>query len=129
VRTSALSHFPLGRVELVYNGSIVVTGQLSPDRLRGTIEQPVKLERSGWLSFRAFGDGQSQAHTSPIYVEVAGKPTAARADAEYFLQWIERLEAKLKERGRVPKPELREHVDGQLNAARAFYRKIAAQSD
>jgi TolB protein len=129
VRASALSQFPLDRVELVYNGNVVATGQLSPDHLRGLIEQPVKIGRSGWLSFRAFGDNQSQAHTSPIYVEVAGKPTASRGDAEYFLQWIERLEAKLKERGRVPKPELKEHVEWQLNAARAVYRKMAAQSD
>lgn len=129
VQASALSQFPLDRVELVYNGNVVATGQLSPDRLRGTIEQPVTLERSGWLSFRAYGDGKSQAHTSPIYVEVAGKPTASRGDAEYFLRWIGRLEAKLKERGRVPTPQLKEHVEGQLNAARVVYRKIAAQSD
>ncbi|PYV92843.1 MAG: hypothetical protein DMG05_03350 [Acidobacteria bacterium] len=123
VRASAAAPFPLARVELVYNGAVVATGSLSTDRLRGTLEQPVKIESSGWLGFRAFGEDQSQAHTSPIYVEVAGKPAASHQDAEYFLQWIDRLEAKLKERDRLSTPELKKHVELQLNAARAVYRK------
>jgi hypothetical protein len=127
VRASATAPFPLARVELVYNGAVVATGSLSTDRLRGTLEQPVKIEGSGWLGFRAFGEDQSQAHTSPIYVEVAGKPAASHQDAEYFLQWIDRLEAKLKERDRLSTPELKKRVELQLNAARAVYRKISAQ--
>ena len=123
VRASAAAPFPLARVELVYNGAVVATGSLSTDRLRGTLEQPVKIESSGWLGFRAFGEDQSQAHTSPIYVEVAGKPAASHQDAEYFLQWIDRLEAMLKERDRLSTPELKKHVELQLNAARAVYRK------
>jgi TolB protein len=129
LRAFAVSQFPLSRVELVSNGEVVATGSLSTNRLRGTIEQPVKIERSGWLSFRAFGDNKGEAHTGPIYVEVSGKATASRKDAEYFLQWIDRLEAKLRERDRVPSSELMARVELQLNAARAIYSKIAAQAD
>ena len=66
-----------------------------------------------------------QAHSSPIYVEVAGQPAHSKADAEYFLAWIDRLEAQLKKRDRVPSADLKNHVEGQLNAARAVYRKLA----
>jgi len=58
-------------------------------------------------------------------VEVASQPAHSKPDAEYFLAWIDRLEAQLKKRDRVPSAELKKHVEGQLNAARAVYRKIA----
>lgn len=129
VRASATAPFPLARLELVYNGAVVATGSLSTDRLNGKLEQPIKIESSGWLGLRAFGEDRTQAHTSPVYVEVAEKPTASRKDAEYFLQWIDRLEAKLKERDRIPTSELKRRVELQLNAARTVYRKISTRLD
>jgi hypothetical protein len=62
-------------------------------------------------------------------VTVAGKPSASAKDAQYFLQWIDRLEAKLNERSRLPAPALRARVESQLNAAREVYRKISAQDE
>jgi hypothetical protein len=88
-----------------------------------------KIEKSGWLSFRAYGEDQSQAHTGPIYVEVAGKRASSRKDAEYFLQWIDRLEAKLTQRDRIPSPEVKARVESQLNAARSVYRQIVSEVD
>jgi TolB protein len=128
VRGSASSQSPLDRVELVYNGAIAGTGKLSTDRLTGTLEQTTPIGRSGWVCFRAYAQDGTLAHTSPIYVTVAGKPTVSRDDAQYFLQWIDRLEAKLNERSRIPSPALRTHVEGQLKAAREVYRKIAQES-
>jgi hypothetical protein len=115
----------LERLELVHNGQVIAAGDLGPDRTTAQIDRPVRLERGGWLSARAYGEGGRQAHTSPIYVEVGGRGFASPDDAAYFLTWIDRLEAKLKERDRVPTPALREHVAGQLNAARAIYAKMA----
>ena len=126
VRASATWRSPLDRVELVYNGAIVATGQVSSDRLTASFDQNVKIDRSGWLCFRAYAQDRTLAHTSPIYITVAGKPPASEKDAQYFLQWIDRLEAKLNERSRIPAPALRAHVESQLSAAREVYRKIAA---
>ena len=63
------------------------------------------------------------AHSSPIYVEMRGHPLEARADAEYFLKWIDRLEADVTRRDRVPTGL--DHVKMQFDAARAVYRKLA----
>jgi TolB protein len=126
-RGAATWQAPLDRVELIYNGAIVATGKVSSDRLTATVEQIVKVDRSGWICFRAYAQDGTLAHTSPIYVTVGGKPAVSRSDAEYFVQWIDRLEAKLNERSRVPPPALRAHVESQLNTAREVYRKIAAQ--
>jgi Tol biopolymer transport system component len=128
VRASAVSQFPLERVELIFNGNLAASGILSPDQLSGTVEQSVQLADSGWLSFRAFDKNNHQAHTSPIYVEVGSKRPGLRDDARFFLGWIDRLEAKLKERDRIPNDELKTAVEKQLNAARAIYQRIAVDS-
>jgi hypothetical protein len=127
VRASASSQSPLDRVELVYNGALVGTGQISTDRLTATLEQTTPIDRPGWVAFRAYAQDGALAHTSPIYVSVGSKPAVSRDDAQYFLQWIDRLETKLNERSRIPSAALRAHVEGQLNAARDVYRRIAAQ--
>jgi hypothetical protein len=64
------------------------------------------------------------AHSNPIYIEMPGHPLDARADAEYFLAWIERLDADLKKRNRIPVGL--EHVKTQLDTARAVYRRLAS---
>jgi len=127
VRASASWQGPLDRVELVYNGAIVGTGKISADRLTATLEQTTPIDRSGWICFRAYAQDGTLAHTSPIYLSVADKAAASQKDAQYFLQWIDRLQVKLNERSRIPSPALRTHVGRQLSAAREVYRKIAAE--
>jgi hypothetical protein len=57
-------------------------------------------------------------------LDVNGKPVSARADAEYFLQWIDRLAGAVHERNRIPSRR-KPYVDAQLDTARAVYRKLA----
>jgi hypothetical protein len=58
-------------------------------------------------------------------VEVDGKPAASRTDAEYFLKWLDRLALAGRLRDRIPTPQLKQHVEGQLEAARQVYVRIA----
>lgn len=132
VNAKAQSHFPMAKVEVIYNGEVVATVPLSDSKQQATLEKSIKLDRSGWLALRASGPGHLDhpvgsvdAHTSPIYVQVAGSPAGARADAEIFLKRIDRLSLALRLRDRVPNDELRKHVQDQLEAARAVYLKIA----
>jgi len=124
VKASVTSLAPLDRAEVMMNGVVVAKGAIAADKLSATVDEQVKVEKSAWIGVRAFA-GRLQAHSSPIYVEVAGQPAHSKADAEYFLAWIDRLEAQLKKRDRVPSAELKKHVEGQLDAARAVYRKMA----
>jgi TolB protein len=114
---------PLSRLEVVHNGVVVAEGAADSSGRAAALDRAVRIERSGWLGARAYGTGNIQAHTSPIYVEVAGSPASSKADATYFLEWIDRLEAKFTAGDRVPAPESRAHVKQQLDAARAVYRK------
>jgi TolB protein len=132
----ATSQFPLNRVEVIFNGQAVANGSLSGDGLDVAIDTRLNIPRSGWISLRAAGathrdhsGGPLEAHAAPIYIEVAGKPAASRADAEYFLQWIDRISLSLRLRDRIPSAELKRHVENQLEAARAVYTKIAQRGE
>jgi hypothetical protein len=131
VRGGAESQFPLGKLELIYNGKAVAIGELAVDKLSATLDQEIVIEDSGWIALRTSGPavpywlgGARAAHTSPVYVTVPGRPTDARSDAEYFLAWIDRLEAALKQRDRMHTGA--GTIEAQLNAAREVFLKLTA---
>jgi hypothetical protein len=63
------------------------------------------------------------AHGNPVYIEMPGHPLDSRADAQYFLAWIDRLDADLKKRDRIPVGL--EQVNAQMDSARTVYRRLA----
>lgn len=122
VQASAEAALPLSRIEVVHNGVVVAVREVDASGQSATLDWPVRIQKSGWLGARVYGSGGAQAHTSPIYVQVSGERVSSKEDATYFLEWIDRLEAKFTTGDRVPGPELRAHVKRQLDAARAVYR-------
>lgn len=126
------SPFPLAKVELIYNGQVAATIPLAEGDKSATIDQMLDVDRSGWLALRAAGPGHPDspvpalfAHTAPIYIEVADAPTRSRADAQFFMTWIDGLSLMARTRDRVPNAEQRQHVLKQLETARAVYARIA----
>ncbi len=131
IKASASSVFPLDRVEVLFNGKVVASAAPVRDGLTTAIDQVVRLDRSGWLALRALGKGVAEvvsdqvfAHTSPIYVAVAGRPAGEPEDARYFLKWIDRLWAKVEERDCIPGEAERKRVEAEIEEARKVYRKI-----
>lgn len=125
VQASADAASPLSKIEVVHNGVVVAGREVESSGRSATLDQTVRIQKTGWLGARVYGAGGAQAHTSPIYVEVSGKRASSKEDAAYFLEWIDRLEAKFTAGDRVPSSEMRAHVKAQLDAARAVYRKAA----
>jgi hypothetical protein len=135
VKGRTTAPYPLDRIEVIQNGRIAATTKAPPggDRDRRSIGLDVELpvERSGWVALRVYGPpsvpeqhGPAFAHSSAIALEVPGKPAEARADAEYFLAWIDRLAGDVHRRDRIPSRS-REHIEGQLAEARKVYEKLA----
>lgn len=89
----------LESLEIIHDGQVVATQDLRSkpldDFIESVLEFKVVPERSGWIASRVLyraPDGLlRQAHTSPIYVSVDGKPTASATDARYMIRWIDRL--------------------------------------
>jgi hypothetical protein len=71
---------PAGHLEVLRNGTVVWEEELDPRGRTAARELEVDVERSSWIAVRFTGDGRvpgadvPMAHTSPVYVDVAGEP-------------------------------------------------------
>jgi hypothetical protein len=133
VTAKVLWHLPLRKAELVQNGQVIATRDFPANGPFEVVwDQEIPIERSSWLALRTSGPthadnpgGEAFAHTNPVYVDVPGKPPQSRADAEFFLKWIDRLDVALRERNRYPTAAEKARVAAQLDYARGVYAKIA----
>ena len=133
VQAKATSQFPLERVEVLYNGKVVATATPAKDAPT-ELNQAIAVERSGWLALRVGGPPRPEtrgdnlfAHTSPVYVSVAGKPAGSAEDARYFLAWIDTLWNTVQDRDRFPSPKHKAEIEKEVEHARAVYRQIIEQ--
>ena len=137
VEAEVQSASPLSSLELIVDGN-VVRSEPGPAKLgeRGIVIKQlvadIALERSGWVALRARGpesrhvfDGPAWAHTSPVFVTVAGKPIASKKDAAFFVEWIDRLIDSMGRRNRYAKPEDRQRVEALFRRAQTLFREIA----
>jgi Tol biopolymer transport system component len=134
VKASARSQYRLTKVELIHNGQVAVDIPLAKDDLSAALDREIEVQKSGWLALRATGPGHLDsvvpavyAHTAPIYIDVAGSTLRSRADAVFFLAWMDELAELVRVRDRIPDAELRRHVENQLDAARKVYARIAKE--
>jgi len=133
LKATGVSQFPLDLGELILNGKVI--SKTKPNQKGELVfDEPIKVDRSGWIAFRVSGPKHADhharslyAHSNPVYLEVSDHPVESAVEAELFLAWIDRLEMELHQRNRIPTPEQHEHVHKQLNAARAVYQKMIAK--
>jgi hypothetical protein len=123
---------PIESLEIVHDGRIVSSADLrtkpAAPILDETATRAVSIEHSGWVAARALyraPDGLlRQAHTSPVYVSVAGRPYADPDDVRYMLRWIDALEAiATKDPARFPSAAARNAVLALYAEARDVYRR------
>lgn len=127
---------PIDSLELIANGKVIKTvslgGRLSSPMLEESIAMAFEPRRSGWVAARAIftaPDGHlRQAHTSPVYISVDGKPTASKADAEYMIRWIDHLTQVADKPGRYKSDAERSQVQAIYRQARQKYQDIARQA-
>lgn len=136
VKAEVRSIQPLDSLELVSNGKVIKKidlKNLSPSPMfKESLIAELKPQRSGWLAARAMftsPDGyMRQAHTSPVYMTVDGKPIASKADAEYMIRWIDRLLQVADKPGRYSSDTERAEVRAIFQKARQEYENIARKA-
>src|SRR5205823_3874968 len=96
------------------------------------LDLEVPIGRSSWIALRVRGpespiifDGPVWAHTSPVYVTVAGRRIASRQDAESFMDWIEQMLRVVDARNRFARIEDRRQVESLFRRAQDEFRKLA----
>jgi hypothetical protein len=116
---------PIEKVELFFNGKPIETAA-------GAFQKKIAISRSGWLTLRASGpanhpvdDTYVVAETSPVYVYIGDQPIRSRADAEYFIDWIDDITRQAEQHPGWRSERERRHVLGQFKEARAVFEQRA----
>ena len=136
VEAEVQSACPLSALEVIVGGTTVRSEPCPAKHGGGIIIKQlvadIAMERSGWVALRARGPesrhvlgGAAWAHSSPVFVTVAGKPIASKKDAAFFVEWIDRLIDSMGRRNRYAKPEDRQRVEALFRRAQTRFQEIA----
>jgi hypothetical protein len=134
VRVILRANVPVDHLELIGNGGVVASMPLSGDRMAADTTVTISVEQSGWYLLRAWSDRPQLpvldlyafASTSPIYVQVGAAPVRSRADAEYFLTWLRRVDEAVRAHTAWNTPAERDAAMQTVAAARAEFERRAA---
>ena len=93
---------PIENVDIVRNGEIVETVRGDGKQLKLSVTRTVSLSRSGWIGVQTRAKYARTpirrpfpfAATMPVWVTLDGKAPRSRADAEYFLAWMDKSLAR-----------------------------------
>jgi hypothetical protein len=109
-------------VEIVVNGQVVASREVSADSQIHELEFTIPIERSSWVALRHF----PQLHTNPVNVLVGEQPIrASRASALWCIETIDLL---WRNRQRSIVPAEREEAKATFDRAIARYRQIAREA-
>lgn len=136
VAATVESYVPFNKIELIVNGKVAAhedctAGDAAEPRVK-RVELELPIARSSWVACRVQGpdhslvfDGPAWAHTSPVYVTVAGRKIASRQDAQYFVDWIDQMLRVVAARNRFADVENRRQVEALFRRAQNEFRSMA----
>ena len=131
------SYVPFNKIEVIVNGKVAARDEIArerygPRRGQGSSTSSCPSSEVAGLPCACADpdhpcvfDGPVWAHTSPVYVNVAGQRIASRQDAEYFVDWIEQMLRVVNARNRYASIEDRRQVEALFRRAQSEFRKMA----
>lgn len=128
---------PVEKLLLIFNGKVVEEFTLSGDRTQFKYRKAHRVDKSGWYHLRAEGKTEerfpldasyAQAFTNPVWVRVGDQPVRDQSSAEYSIRWIEKLETIMENDPGWRSQQEKDHVFGQLKAAKAIYQEYAREA-
>ncbi|MBN2476448.1 MAG: CehA/McbA family metallohydrolase [Pirellulales bacterium] len=131
VTGTAQSVQPLRSIEIVVNGRVVARpAPANKQTGRGGYTTPVtadiELDGSSWIAVRVLEDRPDRrirfAHSSPVHVEISGKPLRPRREEVDYL--IRRMEEELERNRDVLRPEALEEYRQALQTYQEIAREI-----
>ncbi|NQV87556.1 MAG: CehA/McbA family metallohydrolase, partial [Woeseiaceae bacterium] len=123
------SAVPVDHLELVQNGKVVESFDLTDGQTSAAVSGSVTVEDSGWLLLRAWSDAAHPkifdvypyATTSPVYLTVKGKPPRSEEDADYFLTWIDNIRNAVNSRQDFNSASELQTISTNLDEAQEYY--------
>ncbi len=95
VHAFAECFWPLGSLEIIYNGKVIASQNSSKGSNHLYIKTPVKIPGSGWIAARCYGLKShpeargNGAHTSPVYIKCGDTRAFDGPAAEHMLALVE----------------------------------------
>ena len=93
------SALPIDKLEVVQNGQVIQSVALTGNRRSADFTGVMDVQRSGWVLVRAYSESTPDlldlypyATTNAVFIDVNDQPLKSAEDANYFLQWIDRIE-------------------------------------
>lgn len=140
-RASLRSPVAVDHFEVVHNGRVVASHRLGGERTHADVQGQIAIRESGWVLLRAWNDDSDPlifdlypyATTGPVYIECGSafrptsrcraeaRPTTFRADAEYFVRWMDRVIAAAEARTDYNDAREKQDTLDYLKNARAIY--------
>jgi hypothetical protein len=130
IEASAVSRYPIGRLQLVQNGKVVRTQQAAakePGRVQ--LAHEVRVSAPAWFALRIDSDARTEfgksifAHTSPVYVNYRGKGVFDVDAALDLLKQVEEGRAAIEAKGRFSTPAAASTVLGMYDDAHKHLRE------
>lgn len=135
VEATVVSSVPLDALELVVNGRVRRRLPLGQAPIQASASWTLSTAGPAWIAVRAVGgahpsvmDDYAFAHTSPVYVDVAGRRVRRPTSLRYFERWIDRLIAALERECRFADPSQAHEVRAIYDRARAVFSTPTAAS-
>jgi hypothetical protein len=135
VRARARSLEPYEKLEIIVNGKVVRTAAPSGDHFNAVIEDTIAVDRGGWISARAHGPKMLPygatwwkmpvfAHSSPIYLDMPGRPAESAESAALLLDQLGYFERWAESKAHFPTPENRREALGYVAKAKSIYGRL-----
>ncbi|MGW3957065.1 CehA/McbA family metallohydrolase, partial [Streptomyces sp. NPDC004752] len=129
--TARVTGVGVERLEIVGPTGVLAAVDTTPDAGTTELTADLDIAEPTWIAAVARGDShpavlgpQVYAHTSPVWIDVAGHTVARATDAAWCLDWLDRLETLTRKAGNFPHPDQLHDLVNVLDQARAFYRSI-----
>ena len=124
------SHYPIHRVEILYNGAVAAQKAYPEGSTGGHLEVDVHADSDGWIAARISSNARDSfsqpvfAHTSPVYVAVGREGAEKEAAARWFDGSIERSLEWVRARGRYYSDAQRQEVVDLFREGQEVYRRM-----
>jgi hypothetical protein len=126
VRAEGRGFVPLEQLEVLLNGQVIATAPVTHQSGTAVIELALPVAESGWLAARCGGRQPVPslmelvfAHSSPVYVRVAGQePRADREACQRFINHLDEMLQWVQRGARCPTDKHRADLANVFTAAR-----------
>jgi hypothetical protein len=122
---------PVTYLEIVKNGIVVAEVRLADWKEKKGKLPPLTFETSGWFLVRAVTNNTQIyqfASTGPYYVDQGDRPRVSKTSVQFFLDWIDAAEARIRKLPNLSEAERTKQLAEQ-QSARDFFTQLLAKAN